>query len=923
MQNAGIGNFRVLFMSKRLKIVFIVLGILILGGGVTTFIYLRSLKAPSRDALEAVPNGAFCIVSSNDFQEGWKQLNQGNMIWSALTETEWAEKVRHVAAISDSLINTNDNIKEFLEENPGYLSIHCTGTDQLNYVFTLSLPGKSYSDQASDFIRTGAKGYTFSEQQYINAVISSGKSGTDKFFVSVCEGIVQISDNEELLRSAVDQLNKGNSLLNDKAFLAVRKTAGEKSVANVYVHYGKLLVLLKRNATKEFHDNLDILNSFAGWTETDLNLRPNAVMLNGYTFASDSTANWLNIFRGQQSQPLEADAVLPSGTIAYTDFCISNFNAFLSAYDGYLSKLGTADERRDRLAQLKTNYGYSPEEHIGSWIGNEVVKAEVNIPGEGLQPVAVISTVSTSRTREQLEKLRPQRDTGTVTAPLDSTGIPVRSVPVPEMLPATFGDMFSEFRDCYYGITSHYVIFANDINTIRSFIISAEFGRTLRKDRNYADFATNMAKDASLTFYVSVSRSSDLITSRSEGGLAADVKHHQDLLKKFDGVTLQYNVGESNLHYTNVFLRHNPQSKKNVASLWETQLDTTFSGRPSLLVNHNTKGLDIFIQDDVNRIYLISSTGTVFWKRELHTPIISNIQQVDALKNGKLQIVFNTADSLFVVDRNGNDLAPFPVKLPDRATNGVRVFDYENNKEYRMLIACADHKVYNYNIKGEKVEGWKMPQTENDVTAEIGHVIVQNKDYVVIVDKTGNSVITDRQGATRLTLKENLGSPVNRFFLEAGKDLARTRIVSTDSLGNVYRLSFNDELERFHFLDFNETPQFEYSDINGDGNMEYLFLTSDKLTVFNQDKLTALSFGFESPALPWLQTFRFGENDTRIGTACAAANELHLINKGGAETEGFPMPGQTPFSIGRLNGGADLTLICGINRRYLAAYSIP
>jgi hypothetical protein len=130
-------------------------------------------------------------------------------------------------------------------------------------------------------------------------------------------------------------------------------------------------------------------------------------------------------------------------------------------------------------------------------------------------------------------------------------------------------------------------------------------------------------------------------------------------------------------------------------------------------------------------------------------------------------------------------------------------------------------------------------------------------------------------------------------------------------------------LERFHFLDFNETPQFEYIDINGDGNMEYLFLTSDKLTVFNQDKLTALSFGFESPALPWLQTFRFGENDTRIGTVCAAANELHLINKGGAETEGFPMPGQTPFSIGRLNGGADLTLICGINRRYLAAYSIP
>jgi hypothetical protein len=184
-------------------------------------------------------------------------------------------------------------------------------------------------------------------------------------------------------------------------------------------------------------------------------------------------------------------------------------------------------------------------------------------------------------------------------------------------------------------------------------------------------------------------------------------------------------------------------------------------------------------------------------------------------------------------------------------------------------------------------------------------------------------VITDRQGAIRLSLKEKLGAPVNRFFLEPGKDIARTRVVSTDSLGNVYRLSFNDELERFHFLDFEETPQFEYSDINGDGNMEYLFLSKDKLTVFNQDKLTAMSFGFESPASSWLQTFRFGENDVRIGVICPAANELHLLNKGGAETEGFPLPGQTAYSIGRLNGGSELTVICGINSRYLAAYSMP
>ncbi len=894
-----------------------------LGGGLFAYFYLRSLKQPASEALKAVPAGAFCVVSTTDVRNSWEQLNQGNLIWAALTETDWAANVSATASLVDSLLAASSEMDEVIADNTCYISLHCTGTDGFNYVFSVSLPGIAYEDKAIEFVKQSAGGYTFSEQAMTNGTILTAKSGEKKFFASVSQGVLQFSDNEDLLKTAIEQLSaKSKTLLEDVSFMAVHKTAGEKVAANIYVNYSRLLVLLKRVSDKSFHDELDAFNSFAGWTETDLTLKPNAALLNGYTHATDSMAAYLNVFRGQQPQPLEADAVLPNGTVCYLDFCISNFDTYLTNYDSYLAKLGLADERRDRLAQLQSNYGYKPEEHIGSWIGNEIVKAEVNIPGEGIQPVAILSTVSTAKAREKLESLRPKRDTGSVQPEFDSTGVIVRSVPVPEMLSVTFGEMFGEFRESYYAITSHFVIFAENANVLKAFVTSAEYGRTLKKDRNYLDFVTNMATEASVTIFVAVPKVQPLIEERSETGFKADVTHQADLLKRFDGIVLQYNIDDGGLHYTNAFLRHNPQSKKSDASLWELQLDSTFSGRPWLITNHNTKGLDIFVQDDANKIYLISSTGTIFWRKQLSQTIMSDVQQIDVLKNGKLQIVFNTRDSLYCLDRNGNPVDNFPIRLPAKATNGVRVMDYDGNREYRMLIALDDKKIYNYTTKGTVVSGWKYPTTTSTVSATIQHTVVSTKDYVVIVDREGKTYIVDRQGATRLTLKEQLGRPVNTFFLESGKDLARTRIVAADSLGNIYRLTLTDDLERLHFSDFSSPPFFDYRDLNGDGNFEYIFLSEDKLAVYNQDKLNAFSFGFESPAICCANLFRFGDNDIRIGVTCPQASELHLINRGGADSEGFPMPGQTQFAIGQLNGENGYTLISGINGKYLTAYSL-
>jgi hypothetical protein len=893
------------------------------GGGIFAYLKIRRFEAPVRDALEAIPNSAFCVISTDDVRGTWEKLNQGNLIWDAMQETDWASAVSSNTSLVDSLLNTDKEVAAFFDNRQSWLSLHFTGNEDFDYLIAAALPSQEDMSDFFVFVKAHTTKQRKSETLWKGiSILEIGEQHKGGFCVAGVQGIVLISGNMELLKSSIDQLEKGATLKNDKGFMAVKQTAGEKSAANVYVNYQKMLVGLKRISNEDFHSRLDNINRFAEWTELDLSLRPNALLMNGYTYSPDSAKEFLSVFKGQQPQLIEVPGVLPASTIFYSSFGISNFQLFNQQYDAYLAHEGLADERRDKLSQLKRNYGFDPDEQIGSWIGNEIAMAVLPAPDGGTTTFAFLSAASTAEAKSSLQKLALNNDTAFTEPAADSSGYIIHRLPVPGMLPATFGEMFRDLQDAYYTVIQQYIVVAPDENSLRSLVAAYTNGTTLAHNRAYMDFATNISQEASLSFYAAPGHCDGWMRSHAAAGFLEDLKKHNGLLRRFDGAILQYTSGEKELYYTNIFIRHNPTTKRDLASLWETQLDTTFSGKPFLVRDHRTKGLDIFLQDDANKIYLISSTGTILWKKQLPEKIIGDVKEVDALKNDKVQLCFNTASYIYIIDRGANYFDPFPLKLPAAATNSVTVMDYDNNRDYRFLIACSDKKVYNYGINGKKIEGWKTPSMTDVMTVPVQRSVVQDKDYVILADRSGQVYITDRQGNTRLSLKEKLNAPVTQLFVESGKDLSRTRIVSADSTGNVSRLSLTDDLERMHFMDFGNTPAFSYSDIDGDGSREFIFLDAQRLMVFNQDKAPVLSYTFDNPAEPSLQLFYFDMKDVRIGVRCPQSGDLHLVNNGGTEAEGFPIKGSTAFSIGKLNGEGGMTLVCGNNGKYLCAYPL-
>jgi hypothetical protein len=68
----------------------------------------------------------------------------------------------------------------------------------------------------------------------------------------------------------------------------------------------------------------------------------------------------------------------------------------------------------------------------------------------------------------------------------------------------------------------------------------------------------------------------------------------------------------------------------------------------------------------------------------LEGPIMGSVQQLDFYKNGKLQYLFNTAEKIHLIDRNGNYVERYPIALRSPATSPLALFDYERTG----IIAC-------------------------------------------------------------------------------------------------------------------------------------------------------------------------------------------------------------------------------------------
>ena len=263
-----------------------------------------------------------------------------------------------------------------------------------------------------------------------------------------------------------------------------------------------------------------------------------------------------------------------------------------------------------------------------------------------------------------------------------------------------------------------------------------------------------------------------------------------DLYKIF-----QLKEGNNLASINGIISNYKDDSKNSEIELkFETSISNEIILGPLIVKNHTNNKNEVFIQDSENIIYLINDNGQIEWTKKINDRVIDEIKQIDSYKNGRLQYVFATQNSLHMIDRKGRDVGKFPLKFKDQITKPVSVFDYDNNKNYRLLITQND-ELFMFDSKGNRVRGFDYNK-KNKIITKPEHFRISNKD--IIVFKTSDDLkILNRRGKVRIKINGDYNYSKDEIFQYQNSLLTTTvnnKIVKIDMNGNskqVSSMSFN------------------------------------------------------------------------------------------------------------------------------------
>ena len=606
----------------------------------------------------------------------------------------------------------------------------------------------------------------------------------------------------------------------------------------------------------------------------------------------------------QAAVKMEMKSVLPANSGLIAILALNNPNAYKSAYRKFLEGNNGLKEYLTGLKILKTKTGTDLENLFYSIIHKEI--ALVYLDNQLDKQFSVIRTKSASAAKDKLvkmlssyaEKNRRSLSYYSTTLKLDgATKFDVFRLPDDLLFEKIFGRMFKGAPTNYVCIFENYLIFGKTKAQLSEFVHASFLRKTLDRDPVFEESKEYLSNKANFFFYTTMPRSNKIVSSFFSEDYQTNLIDQRESLNKLQAIGYQMSVNE-NLIYNNIFVKHNPVLELAPQTVWESRLDTAFVHKPFLVKNHYTQEKEILVQDVNNQLYLIHpASGRILWKRPLASSILGEVHQIDLFKNNKLQYVFVTEDKLHMIDRNGKDVGHYPVLLRSKAVRGLSIFDYSKNRKYRFFVPGKDQKIYAYSKDGKLLNGWKFKKAENPIVSDVQHFRIKGKDYIVFADEY-RVYFLNRKGKIRLKPKKQIAQSVNNiFYLEKAHGKIADRLVTTDREGNIQYFYMDGRVETKSISGINQAHYFVARDIDADGISEYIISNKNKLHVYNAlgNEILIKEFSSDISAPPAI--YQFSKNKFEIGICLRDDNQLHLIDTNGNNHKGFPLKGNTAFSI--------------------------
>lgn len=710
--------------------------------------------------------------------------------------------------------------------------------------------------------------FTLQKLSATNPSINKVTTKETSFYTVIINNIFIASSSQLLLENSVRE--KESRFSNEKNFIKAYNASTDNTIASILIKGSEAGSLWSSLLPKTTHNGFK--NAFS-WVQTDLDLSKKGLKLNGVVLVKDSTQQYLKLFKNTNPKINKLAHITPKNALSAISITYNDWSIFKNNLAHYKK----VDPSQFTVIKEEFLSNFNEIGLINLKEGNAIAVSAID---------AELSKLALSSEQEQVSDFRQ-----VIFYKLEDEGFK-------NAFAKTYSEILSLPKVNYYCILDQFYLFAPDQNTLETIVANYKNKATLEQSKAFRSTASQLSMSSSLLILANTSHISfDQFATKKEAE-----KMKTTSLDSYPFAALQL-VQNQGFMYLQAVVNKTKKLLQDgiVTQIASTKLDEVITRAPKLVKNHRTKGMDVILQDQENKLYLLNNNGKILWKKELDSPIVGDIQQVDLYKNGRLQLAFTTQNTFYILDRNGKEVAPFPIQFKEKITQSLAIFDYEKNRNYRFVITQKD-KISMYDKEAKKVTGFAFSKAANKIISPPQHIRIGTKDYITIAEENGKLHILNRTGKSRIEVAKHIDIG-NSKIIKKGTGFATYNIkgqeVTISNSGKVSTTNTNYGLG---------------SKVVVKGKTRAY--VRENLLYINTEKIT-LPYG--SYSTPTISTVK---GKDYISCTNAESNQVYLFNSNAKALDNFPVYGSSTAHIGYLKRKKKLGLVTQGDSKTVLIYEI-
>lgn len=785
-----------------------------------------SFTGKTADIWRFVPEKTALILRINNVDD-FQSLLESNQVLAEfdtlLPLQEFARKLHYF----DSLFLIRDHVLRQWRQGQLLFLVMYAGSNHWEWVALKDLTRPIEKSNILKHLDNHAQSYDKVQIEYAEArkYVFDG----DTFYFSIDQGVCVLSKDLRVVREIVERGRANRSDLKHSSIMTLSMLAGRTCIANLFIHYKNFSRLLQQFVNEQCGKTINFLADFAEWTTIDIVLNDNPLLMTGYTTYQHGAKGFLHVISDEEPQTIELLNALPSQTNEFIWLGYRNYFDFREKYGKWLEELTGIEQLHSNLINLQKRTSIQKiHNYFFPYTGNQL--ARFIFPVRGSDPAedvfAIIKIDEPQAFQMELDKLHENFQNSPDNNFVLYRNYKIRRIPYDYFLLDLYGPIFNEIEKTWYTIYGNYFVVGQSVEALKKYLDFVISGKTLDKSYRYSSFAHVVTEAANIYLYFSPAAH----VKRMTGWFQDEQGQITKLLSRtqIQSLAVQFILQPSMKVLTNIAIHaQDIQEESNIG--WELSLDGLVVGGPWFVNVVDAPYRYIMCVDAFLNLYFFNEKGELIWKKTLPEQPIGKVWMVDLYKNNKIQYLLASENQVFLFDRSGNQVEGFPLKLPVPAAGPVSVFDYDNQKDYRIVYPGIDNKIHNITLQGTYPQGWSMPQIPNRVNTPVKHIRVVERDLLLVRDQNNKLYIFNRRGEqiidTDMLVLNSFSDiyPAPRLCRGIVTSTADGQVVTISTLGQIEFKTIHQPGQGFVFL---------YADINNDGKEEFIFLEAGEMFIF-------------------------------------------------------------------------------------------